>query len=319
MHSIIEQENQIIESTVTEKYSQLRIDKYLSERFPYQSRTQWQKEIKAKKISINGEIIKSINIKIKNGDKISYETRNLEEPEIDPNFTILYEDEYILAINKSGNLPVHPSGRFFNHTLSMLLKKQYGINYIPIHRLDRETTGVILFSKTSEAASEFHKHFENFNKHYTAITHGLIKEKKFTVNMPIGPDLDSPVRKKRAAYEAAEESAKTHFKLLDTFWDESGKDAYSVVQARLTTGRLHQIRVHLQYAGFPILGDKIYGLDDTFYLEFIDTGMTTSLIEKIKFPRCALHSMRIEFHHPFKEKNMTIEAPLPEDMASFIS
>ncbi|MCP4134873.1 MAG: RluA family pseudouridine synthase [bacterium] len=305
--------NSIInESIVPEDCSGLRIDKYLAKRFTYLSRSQWQKEIRAGRITLNNKEIRNDHKKVMEGDSILYSGREIEEPEIDRNYSILFEDANYMAINKPGNLPVHPAGRYFFNTLTAILEEDFGCKFFPVHRLDRETSGLILMAKNSEAASKIQSSFHRVKKSYIAIVHGSVNSNEFSIDLPIGPAKNALVRKRRAAFPGAEESAATHFKKLLTFGD------YTLVKAMPVTGRLHQIRVHLNYAGFPIVGDKIYGLDERFYLEFIEKGLSEELLEKLILPRCALHSRSLLFYHPFLDKDILIKAPVPDDFRDFI-
>ena len=295
------QKERIMESLVNESYDGLRLDLYLSKRFSYMSRTSWQKEISAGKLKLNGLVILNVKKHIYSGDMIEYIAGEINEPAVDPEFTIIFENENYLAVNKTGNLPVHPSGIFFRNTLVMLLEDQRGEKFYPVHRLDRETSGALLLGKNSAAASDVQKNFSKVGKEYIAIVRGNVAEKEFSVDMPIGPAADSLINKKREAYDGAEESALTEFKLV------SSSGIFSVVKAFPVTGRMHQIRVHLKYAGYPILGDKMYGNDETIYLDYVKNGDSEELTERAGFHRCALHSHSFSFFDPFEKtgnKNM---------------
>jgi 23S rRNA pseudouridine1911/1915/1917 synthase len=137
-------------------------------------------------------------------------------------------------------------------------------------------------------------------------------ESEFTVDVPIGVDRNSSVRKKRSAYPGAEEAAKTHFKRLCCFKE------YSLISAIPETGRLHQIRVHLNYAGYPIVGDKLYGCDEMIFLKFIESGLTDEIWRKLLMRRSALHSRSISLAHPVIGKAIMIKASLPDDFREFI-
>lgn len=290
----------------------MRLDLYLSKRFSYLSRSAWQKEIALGKVYINGQAVLNLKKRVHAGFKIQYMAGYVKEPEIDDSFTIIYEDDHYIAINKTGNLPVHPSGIFFHHTLVSLLEAEYNRKFFPIHRLDRETSGAILLGKNNEAASAVQSVFENVSKTYTAITRGKIGENNFDVNVPLGQARDSLIRKKREAYEGAPEHALTGFTLI------SSNNNYSLVQAVPVTGRTHQIRAHLRYAGYPVLGDKIYGPDEKLYLRYVKEGDSDELAMEAGFSRCALHSSSIEFYHPYRERVIKIDAPLLPDMQDFI-
>lgn len=306
------QNERIMESLVSESYHGLRLDLYLSKRFSYMSRTSWQREITAGKLKLNGLVTLNVKKHIYSGDMVEYIAGEIHEPSVDPDYNIIFENENYLAVNKTGNLPVHPSGIFFRNTLVMLLEEQRKEKFYPVHRLDRETSGALLLGKNSAAASDVQKNFSKVGKEYIAIVKGGVSEKEFSVDKPVGPAVNSLINKKREAYDGAGESALTEFKLI------SSSGVFSVVKALPVTGRMHQIRVHLKYAGYPILGDKMYGDDETIYLDYVKTGDSESLAERAGFSRCALHSRSFSFFDPFEKRDIKICADIPRDMALFI-
>jgi len=301
-----------VHSIVAKTHNGQRLDLYLSKRFTYLSRNAWQQEIKKSKILINNLIISSSHKKVFEGDEVIYTGRNLEEPPVDKSYSILYEDENYIAVNKSGDLPIHPSGRYLNNTLTMILKKELGYEVYPVHRIDRETSGLILLAKSTDAVSLISKTFSQSKKTYLTIAKGTPQRKTFTIDLPLGPDLNSKIRKKRGAYEEAHEKAITHFKTIRSLKN------HTLLEATLETGRLHQIRAHLEAIQLYILGDKIYGGNEDFYLEFIKDVVDENLFERIGFGRSALHSRSLEFYDPYKKETIRIVAPLLKDMKGFI-
>lgn len=306
-------EERIIESAVPPQSSGQRLDVYLSSRFSYMSRTAWQKEIGSGRVVVNGAAVFTAGRKVRAGDLVAYKAPDYTEPEIDPSCEIIYKDDFFIAVSKSGNLPVHPSGVFFRNTLVMLMESACGEKFYPVHRLDRETSGAILFGRSAEVASLIQRDFNNFSRSYFAVVRGMPERSEFTIDVPIGPARGSLIRKKREAYEGAPEEARTDFRVV------SSADGFSLLEAFPVTGRMHQIRVHLWYAGFPIVGDKLYGEDETVYLDYVKSGPTGSVIERAGFSRCALHSRTIEFIHPYTGAEIFIEAPLPADMCELVS
>jgi len=298
----------VTESPVPAGTEERRLDLYLAARFNYLSRTAWQREIESSRVFVNGEAVKSPGKKIRSGDIVSYRAPAIDEPDIDPSFEIIYEDEQYLAVNKSGNLPVHPSGVFFNNTLVMLIESRLGIKLYPVHRLDRETSGVILLGRDPAAASAAQREFGTFCKRYRAVVKGVPGKEEFIIDVPLGPARSSVVRKKREAYSGAPETACTRFRVL------SSSEGFSLLEAVPVTGRMHQIRAHLSYARLPILGDKLYGDDERVYLDYVEHGMTEEIELRAGFRRCALHARSLSFTHPFTGKSVEITAPVPADM-----
>lgn len=290
----------------------MRIDLFLSKRFGYLSRSEWQKEIRRGKLSCNGAVVKEHDRKVRAGDMLSYTGRDAAEPAVDDNFSVIYEDEFLLGINKPGNLPVHPAGIFYHNTLLSFLQKRYFIPLHLVHRLDRETSGVVLLAKDPGVASLIQRNFAMVEKKYIALVKGIPDTDEFMVDMPMDYDPASDLEHKRAAFAGARQTARTEFTRLASF------GGISLVRAVPRTGRQHQIRVHLKHAGFPIIGDKLYGHDETIFREFVKKGLTDDLLQRLGFRRSALHSRSMRLYHPVLRKQIVVRAPLPEDMRQFI-
>lgn len=302
----------MIESAVPAEFTGARLDLYLSKRFNYLSRTAWQKEIEAGRVLINGSAILNVKKKVLEGDRVLYNPPSLAEPDVDFNYSVVFENENYIAVCKTGNLPVHPSGIFFRNTLVISLEERLGSKFYPVHRLDRETSGVILLGKSGEAASAVQKNFFGVSKEYLAVARGVAAE-RFTVDTPIGPARDSLIKKKREAYPGAPEEALTLFSRLSTSGD------FSLLKAEPVTGRMHQIRVHLKFAGHPIVGDKMYSDDETVYLDYVNSGNSGDVVARAGFERCALHSSALTFSDPFEKRVIKVTADLPGDMNRLVS
>ena len=298
--------------TVPESLSGQRIDMLLSRRFTYRSRTGWQQEIRNGNISINGTPGLVPHRKVLPGDVIEYNAREHQEPPVDVNYEILYRDDHMVVVSKPGDLPTHPSGVYFNNTLTRLLERDTGEALVPLHRLDRETSGVIILARHRQHVHPLRKSLMEGKKEYTAIVGGVPSWDSMVVDTPLGPDTASVVRKKRAAYRGAPESALTEFILLRACAN------CALVRALPRTGRLHQIRAHLLYLGHPVIGDKLYGGDESWFLHFIEKGLTPSLVQALGMERCALHAEYCTLVHPFTGKKMTFHAPLPHDMNEYM-
>jgi 23S rRNA pseudouridine1911/1915/1917 synthase len=237
---------------------------------------------------------------------------------------ILYEDQRFLVIDKPANLLVHPTGPGRPDTLWDELKRFLAFEIVNgatisfINRLDRETSGLILVAKSSDAARQlgFQIAQHRIHKIYNAIVFGWPPEETFTVEQPLlrqGIVRPSRIHLKQAVHPEGSPSS-TAFRVLERF---SRRDRpFALIRAEPKTGRTHQIRVHLAHAGYPIVGDKIYGPDENCYLEFIESDWTPSLEAKLLLPRQALHSFRLSFD--FESRPYTFEAPLPADLQNFL-
>jgi RluA family pseudouridine synthase len=301
------------ECKISDRHRNLRVDQFLARAFGYLSRSEWQREIERGKITYNGAVLVKYDRKTRPGDVIAYSGRDASEPEVNRDYSIIYEDENLLGINKPGNLPVHPAGVFYHNTLLTFLQERFGMKLHLLHRLDRETSGVLVLAKDPGVAARMHASFGTVRKVYLAMVHGVPEHDTFEVDIPIDFDAGSLLEHKRIAFAGARETARTGFERIISF------GGYSLLKAMPVTGRQHQIRVHLKHAGFPIVGDKLYGTDERFYVEFVKKGPTEELAMQIGFPRSALHSRSIRFNHPVTMKEMYLKAPLPEDMKHFIT
>jgi RluA family pseudouridine synthase len=300
------------EHKISERHANLRVDRFLAERYGYLSRSEWQKEIMRGKITYNGAVLEKFDRKTRPGDFIAYSGRDAAEPEVDTGYSVIFEDEHILGINKPGNLPVHPAGVFYHNTLLTLLQNRFERKLHLVHRLDRETSGVVVLAKDPGTAARMHASFGSVRKTYLALVHGMPVHGAFDVDMPIDFDAGSMLEHKRIAFIGARETARTGFATILSF------GSYSLLKAVPVTGRQHQIRVHLKYAGHPILGDKLYGTDERFYVEFVNKGPSAELARAIGFSRSALHSRSLVFTHPVTGRETRLKAPLPDDMRTFI-
>lgn len=294
---------------VSDSHAGTRLDAFLARQFPYRSRTQWVRLLRAGRVHLNGASARPGHA-LRAGDQVRYLPDPRPEPEVSRSYRILLEDAEILAIHKPANLPVHPSGRYFRNTLLMLLlearNEDLGSATLRIvHRLDRETSGVILFGKGRKAAAALSTQFENreVRKSYLAIVHGRPEEDRFLISAPIGRDPGSIIRKAMTV-TADGRPARTSVKVL-----RRGPE-HSLVLATPHTGRLHQIRVHLRHAGLPVLGDKVYGLDPGLFLRFVDSALTGADRRRLLWRRQALHAWRLRFRHPLDGRIVRLRAPV---------
>jgi RluA family pseudouridine synthase len=299
------EQKRIITSRIPLRESVERLDSYCAGRFTYLTQDQWREEILAGKLSLDGGIVLDPATVLQGNEMLAWDGSSIIEPEVDERIVIIYEDEWFVAVNKTGNLPVHPSGRYFNNTLVALLANRYGRKVYPVHRLDRETSGVILLAFEGKSAGHLSQALAKGSKEYLALVHGIFPDQEVLVDLPLGRDSESAVSKKRSAWPGGTQSAVTRFRKVLAAGD------ISLVRCFPETGRLHQIRAHLFSTGYPIVGDKLYGRDKTAFLTFIKHGLTAELQKRLLLPRSALHAAKLVFLHPHINKKMMIRAPLP--------
>lgn len=303
---------------IREKDVGLPLIGFLVARFTYHTECEWRGFIADGRISLNGTAaVPSVTVRL--GDVVRYAASDIPEPPVDTTIAVVFEDSSLLVINKSGNLPCHPGGRYFNHTLWALIKERFGVlDPVLINRIDRETSGLVMIGKTAEAAHHVWRQFmtRSVHKRYTVFVEGSFPE-RFVATGWLVPDRGSLIRKKRR-FVAAEggsprpepkaEWAETAFELVRPC------KGFSVVCAIPSTGRSHQIRATLLSMGYPVVGDKVYGLDETFFVRFCEDALTDGDWTRLRLKRQALHAGFLQFCHPDNGYCTSIEAPLPVDM-----
>ena len=226
---------------------------------------------------------------------------------------LLYEDEFLVAINKpAGMLSIPDRFDTMLPSLSGLLKQRYGSIFI-IHRLDRETSGVILFAKDADTHRMMNEQFESHEtrKQYFAVVEGIIPNDHDSITLPISPD-NRRLGAMRIDQTRGKES-RTDFTVVKRF------KHFSSVDIVLHTGRQHQIRVHFSAIGHPVVGDSLYGKTKEFFLSSLKKNYKSHGPEKPLIARTALHAEQLSFKHPAKNDPMTISAPLPKDISALIN
>jgi 23S rRNA pseudouridine1911/1915/1917 synthase len=295
--------------TIDEHAAGWRVDSYLSRRFSKYSRTQIANYIKEQKIISTHRRLKSSS-RLQQGEELRLYVPGLAPsgpPPPPP--PIVFQDDDVVVVNKPSGMLVHPAGSQFVWALVGLIKDHFPDSDVDlVHRLDRETSGVVLLTKNKAANSFLKKSLQarQIHKVYHAVVRGTPDWESHDLHAPIGVSQNSKLRIRRCVTEGGQASHTT-FNVLKRF------DDLSLVECILHTGRTHQIRVHLDHLGFPILGDKIYGQPDETFIEYIDGGMTEELMEKLVMPRHALHAYSVDFPHPNGGKNH-VHAPVWQDM-----
>jgi 23S rRNA pseudouridine1911/1915/1917 synthase len=312
--------------TVDKGQEPLRIDKFLMSRIERATRNKLQQAINAGMVTVNGKEVRP-NYKVKANDEIIlYSDMSPEEtvtiPENIP-LNIVYEDDDLMMINKPAGMVVHPgsgnySGTLLNGIAFYLQKEGITEEELPrfglVHRIDKNTSGLLLIAKTDKAMSHLAKQFydHTIKRQYAALVWGDMKNDKGTVVAHIGRHMKS--RKLFEAYPDGEhgKEAITHYKVVEKF------GYVTLLECVLETGRTHQIRVHMKYIGHPLFNDDTYGGDKIVkgtvfakYKQFVENCFAIC-------PRHALHARTLGFIHPTTGKEMFFEAELPNDMKELI-
>ena len=305
----------IVESDFAEK----RIDVFLSEKLPEHSRSYYQKLLGEELVLVDGKVIKS-NYKLKAGENVCIEMPEpvaLEIPAEDIPLDIVYEDEHLIVINKPQGMVVHPAhGNYTNTLVNALLfhcrslstlneeeagkGELKGINGVLrpgiVHRIDKDTTGVLVVAKTNDAHRKLSDQLKDhtMTRVYVALVEGRVKEESGTIETLIGRAATD--RKKMAVLRQGGKKAITHYRIIEIF------EHNTLVEARLETGRTHQIRVHMAHIGHPLVGDIVYGFKK----------------QRFNLNGQLLHAKTLGFIHPATNIYMEFEAPLPEHFKSVL-
>ncbi len=303
----------------------LRIDKFLMIRIENASRNKIQQAAKAGNILVNGEPVKQ-NYRVKPSDVISvvmaHPPRDTEVlPEEIP-LNIVYEDEHLLVINKDAGMVVHPGYANFEGTmlnaLVWHLRSRPGARAdempLLVHRIDKDTSGIILVAKTEEAQTRLARNFfdHTIRRTYQAIVWGTPREPEGTITGHVGRNLSNRLIMAVFPDGSHGKHAVTHYKVLRSY------DYVSLIECRLETGRTHQIRAHMKYLGHPLFGDERYGGNQI--LKGTTSGSYRKFVENCFqiCPRQALHAKSLGFNHPVTGKEMFFDSALPADMRTVL-
>jgi len=290
-----------------------RLDHFLKRRIGRLSRTRIQSIIREQIFFSDGRNARPA-ASVRAGETILLRRPAPVEPEVPRHFGILHQDASVLVIDKPAGLPMHTTAKFWRNTLTALLRERYPDESMEVaHRIDRETSGVLLVARGREVASFLTRAFARraVDKTYLALVKG---------HPPDEGRIDLPLKlldtKSHVMMGPAPDGlpAVTRFRVLRRFAD------HALCAAHPETGRQHQIRVHFQSLGHPIVGDKLYGAGEALFMRACDEGVTPELLAAFDgLPRHALHAHRLTFPHPASRQPMTVESPLPADLADYMA
>jgi 23S rRNA pseudouridine1911/1915/1917 synthase len=285
----------------------LSVADFYSRHYTHSTEATWRQRIQAGQVLLNGRPA-SPDDTLTRGDRLSYHRLPWEEPDAPRDFETLFEDGDVLILSKPSGLPVLPGGFFLENTLLYLVRQRYGAECSPLHRLGRGTSGAILFTRNARAARLLTVAMKERRilKMYLALASGTAMPDAFTVDAPIGP---VPYRSPATvhAYRPDGRPSVSHVRVIRRFSEENA----TLLEVTIPTGRPHQIRIHLSYAGFPLVGDPLYqsggiprsgGEDDEHTALPGQTGYL-------------LHSWKIRFPHPARGEDVEVVCPPPSSPA----
>ncbi|MCY4420691.1 MAG: 23S rRNA pseudouridine(1911/1915/1917) synthase RluD [Gammaproteobacteria bacterium] len=303
-------ENISLSAEIPAAYRGLRLDAALSRVFPQYSRTRLQQWIRNREVLVDGRVLRTRDI-VSGGEQVEVRAHLSEEAPLDAeeiDLDIVYEDPFLLVVNKPAGLVVHPGAGNPTGTLAnALLYHDPGLSAIPragiVHRLDKDTSGLLVVARQlqSHCALVDQLQQRTVKRKYEVLVHGRVIAGG-SVEAPIGRH---PVDRKKMAVTPSGKPAITHYRVRKNF------DTCTHLDVQLETGRTHQIRVHMAHLRFPVVGDPVYGKRTT--------GAGTAEVTALAgFPRQALHACHLEITHPEDARTCTWSAPLPQDFRQLL-
>ena len=299
-----------MEYIVSKEDSKKRLDIYLVEKNKDITRSYIKTLVNSECILVNGKKPIKAGQVLKENDRISLVLKEKVPENIVPqdiDLDIVYEDDDLIIVNKKKGMVVHPANGNYEGTLvnALMYSHKDKLSSINgevrpgiVHRIDKDTSGILVVAKNDNAHKELSKQFKvhSITRKYIALVKGIVKEDEFSIDLPIGRNPKD--RKKMAVTHKNSRNAVTHIKVLKRYYNSN----ITLIEATLETGRTHQIRVHMSYKGYPLLGDEVYGKKDT----------------KFKVKGQMLHALTLGFIHPTTKKYIEFTSSLPKEFKELI-
>lgn len=305
--------------TVADEDRGVRLDVFISRKCPILSRSQVKKLIDDGEIRVNESGVSKSGLKLRSGDVVAFTMREAQPSTVmaqDIPLNILYEDRHLLVIDKPAGMVIHPAPGHREGTLvNAILHRCDDLSGIGgvirpgiVHRLDKETSGVLLVAKNDETHRHLSDQFKahQVKKTYKALVFGSPGEDEGVIELPVGRHPED--RKKMSTKSRRGKDAVTRWRVVRRYGE------VTLLDVDIETGRTHQIRVHLSNLGHPVVGDRVYG--GLGRLKSVKDAALRSRLSVL--PRQALHAWRIGFNHPMENREMEFTAPLPEDMQNLL-
>ncbi|MGD0526410.1 MAG: RluA family pseudouridine synthase [Polyangiaceae bacterium] len=301
-----------------------RVDVFVQSQLHRTSRTRAQAIVRASAYDGTGRKL-GPNDRVRPAQEILLWRAPWDETPVPVDVPIVYEDEHLMAVDKPAMLPVHPTARYHKNTLIKVLQAERpDVAFLSLgHRLDRETSGVMIVTKSRACDRALKKQLQarvDIEKTYLALTWGVPDRgdgaRSFRYERSMELDIEGTLRVKMKISDAPGAlHAATVFEVVEVRRGPAG--AYALVKCSLETGRQHQIRLHLASLGAPVVGDKLYGPDERAFARAADGELTAADSAALELPRHALHAARLALPHPITGVPLVLEAPLPGDIADF--
>ena len=321
----------------------------LSARFTYHSKLEWADKIARGLVCVNGEAAHAATVVHRN-DKVVYHVENYSEPEVPTHYQVLFEDEEFLVVAKPAGVPVHHTGRIFYNTFTSIIRRGTDCEAAtPMHRLDRDNGGIMLFAKYAETAARFQKNLDRIllKKFYVAVVRGdfpegesdfallaemvrpcigLLPDGGVDCQMPLREDAEDCLRLRMHHRDDGKPCQTLFKKVGGGFLPSVGElpackvpERYSVVECQLVTGRKHQIRAHLSELGFPIVGDRLYSFGGKFYEKMTTQALSEEDYAVLGAKSQMLYAFKAEIQLPYWKEPRIFECrDFPEEMKKLV-
>jgi RluA family pseudouridine synthase len=270
-----------------------RLDVYLAQEFPFWSRSRWQNNIRAGMVLVDEKTAMRSSQAVHAGSRVKQIWDEAWEPKVEQPIKVIMNSPHIAVISKPSGMPMHENGPYFRNTVAQKILTILGQDWAPVHRIDRDTSGLVVCARGSELRSKLSYLFENHQvtKVYRLIIRGGVEQEQQVVQAPLGLPYKTAIRSFRWV-ESDGESAVTVFKKTAEY------DGLTELTAQIQTGRTHQIRVHAAYTAAPIAGDVVYGCNSEIYFKWKDFGYCQDVVEATGARRLLLHAEKISFISP---------------------
>jgi len=285
----------------------------LVERFPYHDRAQWQAAIAAGHLLLNGEPAEPEQ-QLSRGDLLAYRAAGYGEPEVPEQIEEIFAGPDLLLVGKPADVPLQRTGQIIANTFINQLRRHYHQKIHPLHRLDRETSGLLLCARSAEANRLYHSRREKIlrGKFYLAVVQGCFPQQEVRIDQPLAPDAGSPIRCQMWPVATGKSCCSRIFRI-------AADEDLSLLLVEPLTGRRHQIRAHLAHLGYPLLGDKIYAHDGRYYLQRLQAPLTIDDFARLGARQHLLHAWTQVLQLPGeREPRLFFSRQLSEDFGTHL-
>ncbi len=300
--------NLVFTATIKENEENTSLLSLLADRFPYHTKQEWQEKLAAGRILLNGDIVLPEHI-VTSGDTLSYQPGHIDEPEVPTDIEIIDSTPEFLLSGKPAGTPVSRTGIIVTNTYINILRRNFSNQDIHLmHRLDRETSGIILCALSRDICRKHQQHLGQImsGKYYLAIVRGILDAKDQMIDLPLGKDPKSDIRSKVAVVPTGKPSRS----IIQTV---ASSAETSLVLVQLVTGRKHQIRCHLAHLGHPVIGDKIYDHNGKYYLKRLEQELNEDDFRKLGARNHTLHAWAANITLPGQKQKLYFSQCFSDD------